>query len=110
MENAAIFGGEETQLYMKTFEVAHLNIQNVNVVITFVASAFEFKTPREQTAIQAALQASVTSAGLAGNVVLVWLDQFGRMKFLAPPQQHPFFRTVSYQELYSQVNRTLTCN
>jgi hypothetical protein len=95
---------------METFEVAHLNIQNVNMIIIFVASAFEFKAPREQSAIQSELQMAATSAGLAGNVVLVWLDQFGQMKFLAPPQQHPFFRTVSYGQLYSQVNRTLACN
>lgn len=94
---------------METLEVAHLNIQNVNVII-FVASAFEHKTPREQASIQATLQLSATSAGLAGNVVLVWLDQFGRTKFLAPPQQHPFFKTATYEQLYGQVNRTLTCN
>jgi hypothetical protein len=95
---------------METFEIAHLNIQSVNVIIVFVASAFECKAPREQDAIHSALQVAATSAGLAGNVVLVWLDHFGRMKFLAPPQQHPFFRTVSYEQLYSQANRTLTCN
>jgi hypothetical protein len=77
---------------METFEVAHLNIQNVNVIIIFVARAFELRTLREQSAIQGALQVAATSAGQAGNVVLVWLDEFHRMKFLAPPQQHPFFK------------------
>ena len=95
---------------METFQVAHLNVQNVNVIIIFLASTFEHKSPQEQSTIQAALQVGASSAGLAGNVVLVWLDQFGRMKFIAPPQQHPFFRTATYEQLYMQVNRTLTCN
>jgi hypothetical protein len=95
---------------METFQVAHLNIQNVNVIIIFLANAFEHKQPQEKGAIQAALQVSATRAGLAGNAVLVWLDDFGQMKFMAPPQQHPFFKTAIYQELYMQVNHTLTCS
>ena len=93
---------------MESFQVAHLQIQNVNVAIVFLATIFDSKSPQEQAMIHRRLQAAATSAGLAGNVVLVWLDQFGRTKFKAPQQQHPFFPSVSYQQLYSQVNRTLT--
>jgi len=102
-------GGSENPI-METFQVAHLNIQSVNVIVVFLASAFEHKSPQDQRTIHAALQVSATSAGLAGNVVLVWLDQYGRTKFIAPPQQHPFFRTATYQQLYMQINRTLTCS
>ncbi|MCE5306076.1 MAG: hypothetical protein LLG20_00380 [Acidobacteriales bacterium] len=94
---------------METFQVAHLNIQNVNLVVIFLNTAFDSKSPQEQQTIHMTLQAAATSAGLAGNVVPVWLDPFGRTKFIAPPQQHPFFRSASYEQLYAQVNRTLTC-
>ena len=95
---------------METFQVAHLNVQNVNLVIVFLNATFNSKLPQEQHAIHVALQTTATSAGLVGNVVPVWLDQFGRMKFLAPHQQHPFFKSVRYDYLAAQINRTLACN
>ena len=94
---------------MATFDVAHLNIQNVNVVIVFLGPAFEHKTHQQQSEFQAALQICAANAGLAGNVVLVWQDSLQQIKFLAPPQQHAFFKTANYANLYSQVNKKLTC-
>ena len=95
---------------METFQVAHLKIQNVDLVVIFLNTTFDSKPPQEQQTIQLNLQAAAMSAGLAGNVVPVWLDPFGRTKFIAPPQQHPFFKNMSYEQLYVQVNRTLTCS
>jgi hypothetical protein len=94
---------------VETFQVAHLNVQNVNLVVVFLNASFDSKSQREQHEIQVALQGAATSAGLAGNVVPVWVDSFDRMKFLAPRQQLPYFESVSYDYLVSQVNRTLTC-
>jgi hypothetical protein len=94
---------------MATFEVAHLNIQNVNVVIVFLGQTFDQQTQQQQRAFQDALQVCASNAGLAGNVVLVWQDSFQRIKFLAPPQQHPYFSTVNYAHLYRQVNTKLAC-
>jgi hypothetical protein len=48
-------------------------------------------------------------AGLTGDVVLVWQDQHGTTKFIAPPQQHPFFQILKFEQLYAQVNHTITC-
>lgn len=93
---------------METFEIAHLNIQNVNVIIAFFSTNFDRKTPGEQHKIQAQLQFAASQAGLAGNLVPVWRDHFGRMKFIAPPQQHPFFSSSTYEDLALQINRTLT--
>lgn len=94
---------------MATFEVAHLNIQNVNVVVIFLGHAFDHQTDSQKAELQTALQICARNAGLAGNVVLVWRDTFGHMKFLAPQQQHPFFKTADYASLYRQVNKKLTC-
>jgi hypothetical protein len=94
---------------VETFQVAHLNIQNVNVIVIFLNSPFDSKTAQEKGEIQLALQVAAKKAGLAGNVVPVWRDQFGKTKFIAPKQQHPFFKSASYEQLYTQVNRTLTC-
>ena len=98
---------------METFNIAHLNLPGpqgpVNVIVVFLNTVFDHKTDEEKSQIWQGLQMCATGAGLAGNVVPVWQDAFGQMKFLAPKQQHPFFTTVSYQQLYGQVNRTLSC-
>ena len=94
---------------MADFDVAHLRIQNVDVVIVFLNQAFDHKSQQEQNEVSDALQICSRQAGLAGNVVLVWTDSLGRFKFLAPSNQHAFFRTADYRQLYAQVNKTLTC-
>jgi hypothetical protein len=93
---------------METFQVAHLNEQNVNLVVIFLNTAFDNQSPQEQHRIHLALQAGATSAGLAGNVVPVWQDAFGHTKFIAPQQQRAFFQSVSYEQLAANINKTLT--
>ena len=82
---------------MAEFDVAHLRVQGVDVVIVFLSQAFDHESEREQDAAAAALQACSEQAGLAGNVVLAWRDALGRFKFRAPPNQHPFFRTADFR-------------
>ena len=95
---------------METFPVAHLNIQNVNVIVIFVSPHFDTMPADQQQVVHHRLQAAACNARLAGNVVPVWQDRLARTKFIAPPRQHPFFRSVSYEQLYLNVNRTLACD
>lgn len=95
---------------MEQFSVAHLSVQNVNVVIVFLNQRFDRMTAADQHAVHRQLQTAATSAGLVGNVVPVWQDAFAHTKFIAPPEQHPFFCNTSYDALYAHVNRTLTIN
>ena len=37
--------------------------------------------------------------GLPGEVVLIWLDDEGRMQFLAPPHQQRFLQSLNYDQL-----------
>ena len=69
---------------MADFEVAHLRIRGVDVVIVFLGTDFNHKSNCGQAEVQAALHLCSDQAGLAGNVVLVWQDLFGRFKFRAP--------------------------
>jgi hypothetical protein len=84
-----------------TFDAAQLNILDVRVVVVFVPD-------RPSDALFADLKHSVEQAGLVGNVVAVWPDEFGRTRFLAPSEQHAFFRVASYHQLQAQINTTLT--
>lgn len=89
---------------MDSFPVACLNIQDVELVVVFVDHASKHK--RE---IYAALHGCAQRAGLNGNVVAVWRDEYGRTRFIAPPEQHPFFQVTGYDQLYAQVNSKLEC-
>jgi hypothetical protein len=95
---------------MADFEVAHLKIQGVDVVIIFLGREFDHKAESEQAQIHQSLQVCSAQAGLRGNVVLIWEDVFGRPKFRAPQNQRAFFKTVNVAELYAQRNKRLTCN
>lgn len=85
-----------------TFEAAHLNILDVRVVVVFVPV-------RPSAELYSNLQRSAQGAGLAGDVVAVWPDDFGRTRFLAPPERHAFFQAVSYDQLRAQIDTTLDC-
>jgi len=94
---------------MADFTIAHINIQNVNVIVVFLDQSFDLKPEAEKHEINATLQVCARGAGLAGNVVPVWQDASGIMKFIAPKNQHPYFTSVSYQQLYIQKNKMLSC-
>jgi hypothetical protein len=42
-------------------------------------------------------------AGLDKNLTLVWEDSSGRMQFIAPPEQRPFFEVMKYDQLRAQM-------
>ena len=94
---------------MADIDVAHLRIQGVDVVIAFLDSAFNHKSQSEQNELRSALQMCSRSAGLAGNVVLVWQDAFDRWMFMAPQNQQSYFSTADFIQLYRQINKRLSC-
>jgi hypothetical protein len=98
---------------MENFKVAHLRVpgvtQPVDLVIIFVNPSLGRQPPVERAAIAAKLQECAISAGIAGNIAMVWQDVTGSSGFWAPPNQHAFFKSVTYEYLYSQINLTLAC-
>jgi hypothetical protein len=94
---------------VEQFQVAHINVQNVNLIVVFVDPGVGQRPPLEQQHVVNALQTCASAAGLAGNVVPVWRDNFGRLNFIAPPAQHAFFKSVTFEYLYSNINKTLRC-
>jgi hypothetical protein len=80
-----------------SFPVARIDIQDVELMIVFVDEASQDKHE-----IYAALSLST-----GNNVVVVWQDQFGRTRFIAPPEQHPFLQVAGYDQLRAQVNSKL---
>jgi hypothetical protein len=73
----------------------------------FLDSAFDNLSPTDRADTYAALQASAANQGYQGDVVALWEDASGRTRFIAPPQQHPFFQVVNYGQLRAQANGTI---
>jgi hypothetical protein len=82
-----------------TIPVAHLSIRGATLLVAFPEAG--------QANAYAALQAAAARAGFAGEVAVVWEDSQGRTRFIAQPQQHPFFQVVNYAQLRAQVNGTI---
>jgi hypothetical protein len=82
-----------------TIPVAHLNIRGAALLVAF--------PDPDEAKDYAALQAAAARAGFSGELAVVWEDPQGRTRFLAPPQQHPFFQVVNYAQLRAQLNGTI---
>jgi hypothetical protein len=103
--NAAAAGmGRLTATMSVGFPVACLNIHDVELLVVFVD-----QSPLEKREIYSALHDRAKRAGLTGDIVAVWQDEFGRTRFIAPPEQHAFFQITGYDQLYAQINSKLEC-
>ena len=94
---------------MATYDVAHIREQGVDLIIIPLRSSFEHRTQGEQDETLHYLQECASAAGLAGTVVPVWESSNGRIASLAPPNYHPFFRSINMDYVRANINRTLTC-
>ena len=90
-----------------TIPVAYLNIRGASMVVVFLETEFDARTPYGRSAIYTTLQAAAAFQGFEGEVAILWEDFLGRTRFIAPPQQHPFFQVVNYAQLRAQVNGTI---
>jgi hypothetical protein len=93
---------------MPTIRVAHLREQGQDMVIVPLDHDFEWKTQNDQEDTVTELQLRTRAAGLAGRVVPVWDGGNGRMKFIAPQNWHPFFRSLSLALVFRNLNKTVS--
>ena len=94
---------------MATFKVAHIRQQNIDLIIVLMDASFGQLSSADQNDTIEYLQICATNADLAGTVVPVWY-QGGRVHFIAPPNWHPFFKSLSWQDILRNVNTELTCS
>ncbi len=91
---------------MPRFKVAHIREQGVDLIVVPLDQSFHYKSEAQQTEVLDELQARATAAGLAGTVVPVWTIG-SRMGFIAPRNWHPFFSSISWDDVLSNVNREI---
>ena len=91
---------------MPRFQLAHIREQGVDIMIVPLSDDFEVKSDSDRAAIIDELQVRARAAGLAGTVVPVWVSS-GTVHFIAPPNWHPFFRSLNMQFVRANLNREL---
>jgi hypothetical protein len=93
---------------MPTFDVAARQVQGIDVIIVPLDRSFGYKSESDKQAAILSLQAGAHRAGLPGRIVPVWND--GRaMNFIAPPNWHPFFKSLTWETVRLNINKRFTC-
>jgi hypothetical protein len=92
---------------MPTYQIAHIKEQGQDVIIIPLDPNFEWQSQQAQINLRDELQLRATSAGLAGQVVVVWLKG-GQTRFIAPPPWRPFFQSLPWSRIQQMLNRTLS--
>lgn len=92
---------------MPRYKVAHLHEQQQDMIIVPLESNFKYKTSDDQQHEIEALQLHATGAGLKGRVVPVWDNGGGCMGFNAPPNWHPYFKSINLAFVFAKINREL---
>lgn len=114
-DSADSSGGSDDGTYLlpqggeKTFEIAHVREQGVDLIIIPVSSDYGDWSDSDQQDGWQGLQLCASAAGLRGTVVPVWKSASGRMWFLAPHNWHPFFKSLTWRDVLSNINKELTC-
>jgi hypothetical protein len=81
-----------------------LREQGVDLIVVFVAERVRLIPDNEKQALAGGLTLCARSAGLAGQVVLVWPGGFfGDRNF------HAYFRDAPYEFLVANINKRLSC-
>lgn len=93
---------------MPRLKVAHIRAKGADLIIVPLDISFGDRPSDEQAQTINELRRTSQKAGLSGDVVPVWDSGAGCMSFIAPESHHPFFSTLSLQQVYQNLNRVLT--
>ncbi|WP_433693235.1 hypothetical protein [Paraburkholderia phenoliruptrix] len=93
---------------MAQWKIAHIREQGVDLIIVPLERAFGNRPRVTQNEFIEALQLCADSANLAGRIVPVW-QEGNSFRFIAPSNWHPFFKSLSWNFIIGNLNKTLTC-
>ena len=89
---------------LRSYDVVHVRVYGQNLIIVPLSPLFEFIGISGKCAALALFNSGMRRAGLAGEVVLVWPDDFGYGMY-GPGYWLPFVKLFSLEEIYDMVNR-----
>ena len=91
---------------MPRFKVAHMRHKTDDLIVVQMEKGFGLKTSVEMGQTIAELETRAKAAGLAGEVIPVWVGG-GRLNFTAHQRWHQFFSGMSWDQVTNNVNRDL---
>lgn len=95
---------------MQRYKIAHVNVQNQDIIFVPLDPQFGYQTAQQQDAFTAHLQRCASSAGLKGHVVPAWEASGGQSMFRGPQEWHAFFNSINLEWVWTNVNKELTCS
>lgn len=89
------------------YKLAHIHTRGVGLILIPLESMIENRTAAEQGEIHKSFQMVALSAGLRGNVVLVWDKGGGATGFLAENHIQPVMQRITYEFVQNKINREM---
>ena len=91
-----------------SYKIAHVKVQNVNMVFIKVGSSFFLAEDDKKARWYSQMQGCSKSANLAGEVVLV-SNVNNRMVWYGPKKWSTFMSTTDMKYVDTRINKELTC-
>jgi len=92
---------------MPSVKVAHIREQGQDMILVPLDSSFANRVDSDKSATLDELQVRANSAGLRGQVVLLWPNGLGH-QFIGPRPWHPYLASVSFEIVARSVNKVIS--
>ena len=102
LESADTEATDSCELHaMESATMCRLDIFDASVAVYLVEAVPDAEDQRREWHL--AGKARLTRLGITGSVALVWQDDWGATHWMAEPQQMPFLRAVSMDQIRAQI-------
>ena len=93
---------------MARFDFVHTKHDGEELIIIPLKRSFGDKSQEEQVRMIDGFQKRAEAAGVSGFVVPVWnAAGAGAMVFMAPERLHPFLRSIDFNWVAANINKSL---
>lgn len=89
--------------------LAIFNHQGREILVVPLDCSFEARPAWQRRTALDKLQISAAKAGLCAPVAAVWRVG-GKLRFVAPPEWHPFLSTLTWNTIISNLSSTINCH
>lgn len=83
--------------------------QGQEIIVVPLDCSFEGRPAWQRRTALDELQVSAVKAGLCAPVAAVWRVG-GKLRFVAPPEWHPFLSTLTWNTIISKLSSTIDCH
>lgn len=92
---------------MPKLKVAHIREQGQDMILVPLDSTFESQSETVRFQAVEEIQRAATSAGLRGQVAVIWRRSGGH-GFIGPQPWHPFLRSITVDTVQININKQIS--